>query len=545
MTFDGVISDPLTKGITQVYNSGSVSGTGFTTFSTGTATNNNTPTQTAVDRAPMVAGVFVRGSAWAPGYLTALQTAGLGSSTFGYQIPTGANQLATLPWTNLDRVSVRFTENVNVAAGDLQVLGANVPTYALNAAGFSYDAATFTATWALTAPVAADKLRLVLNSANVTQVNPTNAADRKALDGEWIDGTATGTSGDGSPGGNFAFQVNVQPGDVDNSGGVNTSDLLLIRQAFGTTQALRDVNGDAAIDMGDYNAARGLMFSAQPAGNPGGTPGSGWVAATAPTPPTPGPAGTTVTAVNAATLLTDLDGDAQADPGDTVRYTVTIVNNGAAASNVVLTAPLDTHMSLVNNSVVIAPDSAPTLTALESTPIAFTENGAATAVTSTVVVGDADDTMLTGATVQITGNYQSGADVLAFANQNGITGSFNATNGTMTLTGTTTLANYQTALRAVTYQNTSDNPSTLQRTLTFLVTDGLGTSSTAVTRAINVTAVNDAPTLTSLEGTALTFTEDDPATAVTSTISSATWTTRPWPGPPSRSRATTRTARTC
>ena len=55
-------------------------------------------------------------------------------------------------------------------------------------------------------------------------------------------------------------------------------------------------------------------------------------------------------------------------------------------------------------------------------------------------------------------------DVLGFANQNGISGSYNAGTGVLTLSGMASVANYQAALRSVTYFNSSDNPSTLTRT---------------------------------------------------------------------------------
>ena len=67
--------------------------------------------------------------------------------------------------------------------------------------------------------------------------------------------------------------------------------------------------------------------------------------------------------------------------------------------------------------------------------------------------------------------------------------------GTLTLVGSDTLANHQAALRAVTYVNTSDNPSVLARTVSFTVNDGTA-SSVAATRNITVTAVNDAPVAT-------------------------------------------------
>ena len=75
--------------------------------------------------------------------------------------------------------------------------------------------------------------------------------------------------------------------------------------------------------------------------------------------------------------------------------------------------------------------------------------------------------------------YLSAEDVLSFTNQLGITGSWNPATGTLTLTGAATLANYQTALVSITYTSSSDNPSTLTRTVTFKVDDGSAQSSGA------------------------------------------------------------------
>jgi len=51
-------------------------------------------------------------------------------------------------------------------------------------------------------------------------------------------------------------------------------------------------------------------------------------------------------------------------------------------------------------------------------------------------------------------------------------------------------------LRNLTYANLSENPSALPRTVQLTVTDGDGHTSNPVNKTINVTAVNDAPTLT-------------------------------------------------
>ncbi len=53
------------------------------------------------------------------------------------------------------------------------------------------------------------------------------------------------------------------------------------------------------------------------------------------------------------------------------------------------------------------------------------------------------------------GHFATGEDTLAFTNQNGITGSWNSGTGVLTLNGSATVANYQTALRSITYFNTS------------------------------------------------------------------------------------------
>ncbi|WP_189688244.1 cadherin domain-containing protein, partial [Pseudorhodoferax aquiterrae] len=147
---------------------------------------------------------------------------------------------------------------------------------------------------------------------------------------------------------------------------------------------------------------------------------------------------------------------------------------------------------------ITAVNDAPVVTTTGST-LSYTENAAATVVDPGVAVSDADNTHLGGATVTISGNYVNGQDVLAFVNANGITGSWNAATGVLTLTGSATVANYQAALRSITYVNTSDNPSTATRTVSFVVNDGTA-SSAAATRDIAVTAVNDAPVITSNGG---------------------------------------------
>lgn len=152
-------------------------------------------------------------------------------------------------------------------------------------------------------------------------------------------------------------------------------------------------------------------------------------------------------------------------------------------------AMTDTDVVSINVTPV---NDASVLGSVEGTPIAYTENDGAVAITSSLTVADVDDAYLESASVQITGNYQVGQDFLSFANTANIFASWDTSTGTLLLTGTDTVANYQAAIRAVTYSNLSENPSVAVRTLSFTANDG-DVDSNTVTRDIAITAVNDAP----------------------------------------------------
>ncbi|MQG95527.1 DUF4347 domain-containing protein [Pseudomonas sp. MN1F] len=122
-------------------------------------------------------------------------------------------------------------------------------------------------------------------------------------------------------------------------------------------------------------------------------------------------------------------------------------------------------------------------------------------VDSGVTLSDPDGPNPTSATVRLL-TYYSAQDSLAFVNDGlsmgNIVGTWNAGTGILTLTSadnSATAAQFQAAMRAVTYGNASDTPNTTSRTVQFQVTDGDGLSSIAVTRDITLVAVNDSPTI--------------------------------------------------
>jgi hypothetical protein len=163
---------------------------------------------------------------------------------------------------------------------------------------------------------------------------------------------------------------------------------------------------------------------------------------------------------------------------------------------------------------LVAVNDAPVLNA-NGGSLAYTENQAAAAIDTVLTVSDVDNTTLASATVSISGNFQSGQDVLGFANQNGISGSYNAATGVLTLSGVSSVANYQAALRAVSYFNSSDNPSGATRTISYQADDGQAQNhaSTVATASVTVTPVNDAPVLNANAGS-LAYTENQAASAI-------------------------------
>lgn len=144
-----------------------------------------------------------------------------------------------------------------------------------------------------------------------------------------------------------------------------------------------------------------------------------------------------------------------------------------------------------------APNQAPVITASAGNT-AYTE-GTPVVIDAAITGTDGNDVNLASANVSITAGLQSGQDVLMFTNQNGITGSYNSTTGVLTLTGAASIANYQIALRSIRYNNTSLDPNTADRTISFVASDGTDISNTA-TKLVTITAVNNASQITSSAG---------------------------------------------
>ena len=228
-----------------------------------------TATPSAVQM-PTVAGVAVSGAGWA--------------SAYSIPVGTGA-QLQSLPWSGINQVKVTFNENVTVDQSDLLLTGVNVPSYNVAGGTFSYNATTFTATWTLPLSIGADQLMLALNA---NGSDPIHDAAGNHLDGEWTNPTSTTQSssssypsGNGTAGGNFNLRFNVLPGDANQDGLVNISDLTaLASQWQQTSQGFlsADLNHDGQVNISDLT----MLASAWQATLPAGTPAPGAFPAAAP-----------------------------------------------------------------------------------------------------------------------------------------------------------------------------------------------------------------------------------------------------------------------
>jgi len=217
--------------------------------------------------------------------------------------------------------------------------------------------------------------------------------------------------------------------------------------------------------------------------------------------------------------LTDPSGNFEIN-STTGKITVAATNTLDFETNTshdITVAVTDAEGQVYNEVMTIIVDDAndaPMLATIEAQPAIYVENGAPLGITGNLALADVDDTNIESASVAISSNFAAAEDELVFVDQAGISGSYDATTGILTLTGSATVAEYQTALRTVAYNNTSDNPSALTRTVSFEINDG-DLSSNLLSRDINFNAVNDAPTLSGTEANPASYTENDAPLVIT------------------------------
>ncbi|NWO04413.1 MAG: DUF4347 domain-containing protein [Alteromonadaceae bacterium] len=185
--------------------------------------------------------------------------------------------------------------------------------------------------------------------------------------------------------------------------------------------------------------------------------------------------------------------------GDDRVFTLTDITDTGGTSG----GGVETVNPNLARTISVSPvNDAPAINNLDGDTTTFAIGGSGVAIDTGTAVSltDVDNTTLASATVQVTGNYTSSEDVLAFTNDGSTMGniaeSFDTGTGTLALTSsgaTATMSEWASALAAVTYTNTNADAGTVttaDRTITTTVNDGLADSASAAT-VVSVVAAPD------------------------------------------------------
>ncbi len=166
--------------------------------------------------------------------------------------------------------------------------------------------------------------------------------------------------------------------------------------------------------------------------------------------------------------------------GSTVAVKVTMHSNGTGEYIAV------DDIRIFGESAATNP---PVIAGVPAGNLVFTEGGSAAPVAPALTVTDSDSANLTSASVVISQGLATSEDVLAATPSGALAAGnivYTAATGTLAITGSAPLADYQAVLRSVTYQNTNaTNPSTAVRRLTFVANDGSNPSNSPF-RDVNV-----------------------------------------------------------
>ena len=188
------------------------------------------------------------------------------------------------------------------------------------------------------------------------------------------------------------------------------------------------------------------------------------------------------------TVLRTLTYDNTATSPSTENRTVYVtVNDGRISSGravaTIKIAPVATAPSVDANGAANGLDNA----------VEFQQGGGPVALLATATIADTDSPNLTMVTATLNAPPNGASEILTVdTSGTSVTATFN--NGVLTLTGPTTVAQYQQVLRTLTYNNTATAPDTSVRTVSLLANDGVNNSSIAGV-TISVNAVASAPVL--------------------------------------------------
>lgn len=157
------------------------------------------------------------------------------------------------------------------------------------------------------------------------------------------------------------------------------------------------------------------------------------------------------------------------------------------------------------------------LTVADSDSVDF-DDGTITVTITTA--GEADDRLIVrdGNNVSVADSnveYDFGGGPVTIGS---FTGGLGLTPLAIAFNSNATLASVEAVAQQVAFQTISDTPSSAQRGLSMVVTDGDGGTSNIADRVMNVVAVNDTPTFNNLSGSAASYAEGGPAVVLDADI---------------------------
>ncbi|MDE2385716.1 MAG: choice-of-anchor L domain-containing protein [Alphaproteobacteria bacterium] len=190
-------------------------------------------------------------------------------------------------------------------------------------------------------------------------------------------------------------------------------------------------------------------------------------------------------------------------PGTTYTLTIRIADVGDTAYD---SSAFVSSSTVLNNPPALDLSAAAAGTGYSTT---WVEGQAPVAIAAADDTISDDGTTISSATITLAS--PAAGDVLAAGTlPAGIVASaYNSSTGVLTLTGVATLAQYQTALQAITYSSTAANPAGPAKSITVIVNDGVDNSNTT-TATINMATLSIVKTAgapTTNKGTNLTLTD--------------------------------------
>ena len=196
---------------------------------------------------------------------------------------------------------------------------------------------------------------------------------------------------------------------------------------------------------------------------------------------------------NAATGVLTLSGSASLASYKTELDSITFASANATTSSRTITwsvndgvnasAPVTSHVSVSRLPPVVTAGAS----------VSYVAGAAPVALDAGLAVADAAAVSLSAAAVSISAGFAQGDTLSVGSPQTGIVSQYNAATGVLTLSGSASLASYETELNSITYA--SANATTSSRTITWSVNDGVNASA-PVTSHVSVSSASPDPSAT-------------------------------------------------